>query len=456
MPSESQQTPVPTPDDGDDPRPEASIVSSGANMEFFRGGRPSGTSDRSQPTAPDDSIVREINESLSEAMNARHVAFLLGSGCSSLEDGPNGQRGIATMRSLAVEFAGGVEQENANDPIFLTATEKRHLKQEFGIDVTKLPFAENLERLMEVLYSWKFAFESRNDRKNQRLLALAQTAVKRVKRFILMRCTKGAFTNGDERVLELYESFYRKLVYRDSSLPRPWIFTTNYDLFNETAMDRLGLPYSNGFSGSVERRFNPSVFRYALGEQLDVSSKRWTPVDGFAYLCKLHGSVNWLVDHNGFFPVRELQACAPDADAVMIYPTPAKSAASFAIPYSSLLREFQHRIVREQSVLIVIGYGFGDDHINDVIYQALTVPTFRLIAFAPPNAPKPLADFRNLEDPRIWLIGGREASSGRIAHHFDFIIEKLMPELPGNSVDKAIRLIVKEFMSRKTDSDSKE
>ena len=23
-------------------------------------------------------------------------------------------------------------------------------------------------------------------------------------------------------------------------LPRPWVFTTNYDLFNERAMDRLG------------------------------------------------------------------------------------------------------------------------------------------------------------------------------------------------------------------------
>jgi hypothetical protein len=35
-------------------------------------------------------------------------------------------------------------------------------------------------------------------------------------------------------------------------------------LFSETAMDRLGMPYCNGFSGTVERRFNPTTYRYAL------------------------------------------------------------------------------------------------------------------------------------------------------------------------------------------------
>jgi len=42
-------------------------------------------------------------------------------------------------------------------------------------------------------------------------------------------------------------------------------------------------------------------------------------------------------------------------------------------------REFQSRIVREQSVLITAGHAFGDEHLNNIIYQALTIPTFRLV-----------------------------------------------------------------------------
>ena len=40
----------------------------------------------------------------------------------------------------------------------------------------------------------------------------------------------GRFVN-DDTVLSTYEAFYRKLVYRDRVLPRPWVFTTNYDLY---------------------------------------------------------------------------------------------------------------------------------------------------------------------------------------------------------------------------------
>ena len=72
-------------------------------------------------------------------------------------------------------------------------------------------------------------------------------------------------------------------------------------------------------------------------------------------------------------------AAAKDS-RVMIYPTPMKQNASFGSPYSDLFREFQARIVRDQSVLVVVGYSFNDEHVNNLIYQALTIPTFRLVA----------------------------------------------------------------------------
>jgi SIR2-like domain len=259
--------------------------------------------------------------------------------------------------------------------------------------------------------------------------------------------TEGAFSKSDRSVQALYERFYRKLVLRDRSLPRPWIFTTNYDVFNETAMDLLGIPYANGFVGIVERRFNPASFRYALAEQLDIGSRKWSAVDAFVYLCKLHGSITWSEDDHGLFPIRESWPPA-NASRMLIYPTPAKQRSSLSSPYSDLFREFQSRIVNDQTVLITVGYAFGDEHINNIIYQALTIPTFRLIVFASPNSSGEIAKLRALRDQRIWIIGGDGPRAGTSAHYFDTFVEHFMPQQPSEKIDEAVRNVLK-FMSRK-------
>ena len=212
-------------------------------------------------------------------------------------------------------------------------------------------------------------------------------------------------------------------------------------------MDRRGIPYCNGFSGAIERRFNPAVFRYSLAEQLDISSRKWTAVDNFVYLCKLHGSVNWIEEGSTLFPIREMQETPSNAaERILIYPTPIKQNASFGSPYADLFREFQRRIVREQSVLFMLGYGFGDEHINNIIFQALTIPNFRLIAFLSPSAPDVPKQLRELCDPRIWIIGGDGPLMGRKAHYFDTFIEKFMPEPPSDKIDTAVSQVLEKLI----------
>jgi SIR2-like domain len=383
-----------------------------------------------------------VREQLSEAMNSRNVAFLLGAGCSSLVSGTR-QLGIATMPQLAKEFAETVGEDK--DETFPTAAERTDLRDKLGLDIAAPEFAQNIERLMECLHCYQFAFGHSILEDHKPTVQLINRVSKKVERFVLMRCTGGAFASGDDTVCNLYQTFYRKLIFRDRALPRPWVFTLNYDLFNETAMDRLGLPYCNGFSGAIERRFNPALFRYALAEQLDITSRKWSAVDGFVYLCKLHGSVSWVEEEQGLFPIREKQK--PDLpDRVMIYPTPAKHHATLASPYADLFREFHTRIVREQSVLFSIGYGFGDEHINNIIYQALTIPTFRLVIFAAPNSGGQIGKLRELHDPRVWIIGG-EIQGGAKGHYFTTVVDKFMPEPPGDRIDTAVRRVVEELIA---------
>ncbi|MBD9597392.1 SIR2 family protein [Ensifer sp. ENS05] len=332
-----------------------------------------------------------------------------------------------------------VEPQSTPAPWRLTKAELEYLDT-LGLDLEQ-GYNRNLERLMEVLFAQRFVLRQSGIAAHWPARDLIDGIIQKVQNFLWARITEGAFSQGDVAVSSLYERFYKKLVLRDRSLPRPWVFTTNYDHFNEVAMDRLGIAYANGFSGVVERRFNPASFRYALAEQLDVASRKWTAVDSFVYLCKLHGSVTWSEDDHGLFPIRETWPPI-GAKQMMIYPTPAKQNSSLGSPYSDLFREFQSRIVREQSVLITAGYAFGDEHLNNIIYQALTIPTFRLVIFADPDQQGEIAKLRALRDPRIWIIGGDGPEEGTKAHYFDMLVEHFLPQRPSDRIDDAVRKVI--------------
>ncbi len=413
-------------------------------FSFFKGGEdviaPKGDTKFSWDDAA--SIVRQH---LSDASNARHLSFLFGSGCSSYSTLIDGELGIPTMGPMASEFL--KHKPAGNDEKFITVDERATLKAGLALDLEAKEFSNNLERLMEYLHSAKFVLKNADTEEHKKVAAAVDYVITKITNHVLDVCTNGPFAKDDETVIKLYMAFYQKLVFRDRSLPRPWVFTTNYDLFNETAMDRRGIPYCNGFSGTVERRFNPAVFRYTLAEQLDITSRKWSAVDSFVYFCKLHGSVNWIEDGNTLFPVREVQGPLTSAERVMIYPTPAKQSASFASPYADLFREFHTRIVRDQSVLVTIGYSFGDEHINNIIFQALTIPNFRLIVFAPPNANGVLKSLKELKDPRIWLIGGAGKGPESRAHYFDTFVESFMPDAPGSKVDSAVSKVLESLLS---------
>lgn len=415
-----------------------------ASFSFFKGGDDVAASKDGSAFEWDKAASR-VREHLQDALNAKHLSFLFGSGCSSLmRDGQ--QRGIPTMAPLASEFLGAAP--GTDDTKYPSAAEREALSVYLGFDLGATEFQKNLERLMEVLYSFQFVLQRSNNSEMAKGAEAIDSLIKKVTTFVTKRCSEGLFSNGDETIVNLYQAFYRKLIYRDRTLPRPWVFTTNYDLFSETAMDRLGMPYCNGFSGTIERRFNPTTYRYALAEQLDLTNRKWAAVDSFIYLCKLHGSINWVEEGGSLFPIREVPTTSVKSGRVMIYPTPMKQNASFGSPYSDLFREFQTRIVREQSVLFVLGYSFSDEHVNNIIFQALTVPTFRLVAFLPPNAPGIPEKLKALNDPRIWLIGGDGPAGGSSAHYFNTFVEKFMPELPGDKVDTAIEKVLQELIAQ--------
>ena len=63
----------------------------------------------------------------------------------------------------------------------------------------------------------------------------------------------------------------------------------------------------------------------------------------------------------------------------MIYPNAAKDRETASYPYVELFRDFATGICRPNSTLVCYGYGFGDEHINRVIEDMLTIPSTHLV-----------------------------------------------------------------------------
>ena len=368
---------------------------------------------------------------------------MLGSGCSSYKI--EGQEiGIPTMAPMAQEFYGLSNFEK----------NKEWLLSKLKIDVEDKNFEKNLEAFLSVLHSLSFYHSKINNKADEEAQKINQVineadeearkinqVIKEARNFILEKCLNE--DKRDNELLEVYKTFYKKLLTRNSTLPRLNIFTTNYDLYSERAMDSLGIHYVNGFTGGISKYFNPTIFNYALAEKMDLSQSKWNVIDNFFYLYKIHGSVNWVEndDEGKLFKIQEIQDptfnTLKDKETVMIHPTPLKYNASLGSPYSDLFREFQKKLMQNNNILVTIGYSFSDEHINNLIFQAFTIPSFRLIIIGSEKQSETIEKLYNLDDSRIWIIGG-ENKENEPLHYFKGFVNEILPDLTNEDLDKKL------------------
>lgn len=134
------------------------------------------------------------------------------------------------------------------------------------------------------------------------------------------------------------------------------VFTTNYDLLMEQALEVSEVPYFDGFAGS----HRPAFDLHAVEE--DRLPDRWIR------LWKLHGSVNWSMTSAG-----AVVRCASNdlSDRTLIYPSHLKYDQSRRLPYLALLDRLRAFLRQPSAVLVSCGFSFRDDHINEVVGQAL-------------------------------------------------------------------------------------
>lgn len=135
------------------------------------------------------------------------------------------------------------------------------------------------------------------------------------------------------------------------------VFTTNYDLLMEQALERARVPYFDGFVGSHQPFFDVGAI------ELDEVPPRW------ARVWKLHGSVNWRRAEAGL--VTRVSGSS-SAGEVLIHPSHLKYEESRRMPYLAMLDRLKAFLRRRGASLIICGYSFSDEHLNEVILQGLS------------------------------------------------------------------------------------
>ena len=163
------------------------------------------------------------------------------------------------------------------------------------------------------------------------------------------------------------------------------LFTTNYDLCHERALESSRYAYTDGFTNGIKSTFSMTEFHRRPADLENRFKDHLELVNPFFRLVKLHGSINWKSDSENSQIIRTQIVDDTDDEAdlqdVLISPTSSKYALTQNEPYSDLFREFVNTLAVPNTVLFTAGFSFGDDHIAKLILDALARPDFTLYAF---------------------------------------------------------------------------
>jgi SIR2-like domain len=178
------------------------------------------------------------------------------------------------------------------------------------------------------------------------------------------------------------------------------VFTVNYDLLLETAFETWQIPYFDGFVGTIKARFKTELVEPLPG------ADSMPPF--FIRLWKLHGSLNWEWDDE-----HRIFRCGNSVPkSAAIYPSDTKYDESRRMPFVVLQDRFRRALHQPETLVLVSGYSFKDDHLNEVLFEAATRrERSEIIVFCHSTIPESLAA-RAAITPNIQVVTGTEAIIG--------------------------------------------
>lgn len=316
----------------------------------------SAVADETQP----DPATEEINRVLSDIIRAQKFIVLTGLGTSLCVKDARGAAKAPTMSDLWVAVKQEYERREDEDP--------RPTWDEV-CEIARQPEENtNIEELLSRCKTAEGFEQGDKQQKVQRFIADAERIIR----------TKVDFLVPSE-TLTLHEAFLRKLARRSTRRERLKLFTTNYDRCFEHAAQRAGFVVMDGFTLAQPAIFEPMHFSYDVvrrGQNADAPDY----IENLFQLYKIHGSIDWELNETTKQIVKNEKTEKP----LLIYPRNTKYELAFAQPYLEMISSFQAALRASDTALLIIGFGFNDNHLAEPILAAIeTNLSLKVVVISP-------------------------------------------------------------------------
>lgn len=269
-----------------------------------------------------------------------------------------------------------------------------------GISYPAIPLmgtVDNEERLINDLEKKKIIQMPLTDR-NEKLSALVVYVSKYLINQEKIKKYKDELIN--HKVKQISKKFYSyklflqvilDILYSSNSRQTPKsvnIFTTNYDLFLERAIDELlkkeNFIFNDGARGYFDRVLDSSNFNRTVSYR-GLSEKYIDEIPSLT-LIKPHGSVNWKKEENANNILIKRNV---EKSPYLVLPNGKEPRTTYeGDHFYSMLRMFQLELDKPNTLLIVIGFSFQDRHIAEMIRRATENPEIMIVCFGFNDADK--------------------------------------------------------------------
>lgn len=388
-----------------------------------------------------DKFYLYANAFFQELLKINNFSFLVGAGTSI----PFGSKSIRDISRLEIDLNGNLRKLYGGiRNSFLNTNKSKDFESFIGFLFnisTLLPYEKDL-----------FDFKISDVENIRDLISEAK------KQFVEKYCNPPYPDNIKEgypknNYFRIHQEFIRKVLVRSFPLRRPNIFTLNYDLMFEKAMDKMGIVYVDGFVGTSERIFKPESFNFDFYYPATTTEGKVNRLERVIHFYKLHGSIDWIKVQSTPFNIMGIAKKSPEGlnkDEfldLLVYPSPMKEGQTIGFPYSEIFRRFAEVIQQPQSVLITLGYSFGDEHINRIIYESFSIPSFNLIIVG--HTKKSIEKIRAKigDDERVTYIGGEPFGN------FKNFVEKILPSVSQMELEERIIKTLKKLLPQEKEQE---
>lgn len=376
--------------------------------------------DGSERTIPDPALA-EIKRNLSDCFRCTNLVVLTGLGTSlhvnvqPSAPGESGPRRPQAGKRIAPTMADLWSACKANcGDLFDNVITLTHFPTAKG---------DNIEALLShCKIAEEFLGDGDGKTRVKEFIATAEQTVRDCVRFLEV----------DDEV-GLHADFLRRLVRRSTRKLRTKVFTTNYDLCFEYAARKGRYVIVDGFSHTTPQVFDSLYFSY------DIVKRESNPdshdfISNVFHLYKLHGSVDWTKNKDS----GEIEKNQSTQSPLLIYPRNTKYELSFEQPYLEMMSAFQNSLRQPDTGLLVLGFGFNDNHLAEPILSAINSNLHLKVVVCDPslgpwedrnNTPRNGSDAKHPYLSKIrYLIEHGDARLALIASTFEQVVP-LMPDI---------------------------